>query len=133
MMPQGYKFKFLMENLDPQTLHEWLRTQIADLLESGLDLAATDTNVRWGLALACKTQLDTLVTWIAQKSCHKEPQLRDQETNMLEAVVCGALRLRDLNLFEKAITLDPRLLSLTKWEEIGRMMELANFLPYRHM
>ena len=132
-MPQGHKFKFLTENLDPQTLHEWITTQIADLQQPGLDLATTDTNVRWGLALACKTQLDNIATWIAQDMFAKKPQLRNQETNMLEAVVCGSLRLRNLGLFEKAITLDPRVLPLTKWEELGNMMELPNFLSYRHM
>ena len=133
MMPQGCKFKFLTENLDPQELHEWITTQTADLQQSGLDRAATDQNVRWGLAQACKTQLNNIATWIAQDLCDKKPQMRNQQTSMLEAVVCGSLRLRDPGLFGKAITLDPYMLPLTKWEEVGSMMELTNFLSYRHM
>ena len=131
-MPEEYRFRFLTENADPQALHEWIQTQSADLQPSGTDLTGTDTNVGWGLALACKIQLNNISTYVASRSSSRDPEEWDGQSNLLQAVVCTSLRLRDPDLFEKAVTLNPRMLPVTKWEEVGSTMELADFLSYRN-
>lgn len=130
-MPEGHRFRFLTENADPQALNEWIRTQSADLDQSGVDLTGTEMNVRWGLALACKNQLTNIGSWIASDLYRGDPEEWYRQSNMLEAVVYASLRLRDLDLFDKAVTLNPRMLPLTKWQDVGSTMELANFLSYR--
>lgn len=130
-MPEGYRFKFLTENANSQALHEWIKTQSTGLLPPRLDLTGTDTNVRWGLTLACKTQLKNIDTWIASGLDRGNPEAWDRRSNQLEAIVRASLRLGDPDLVEKAITLNPKMLPLTGWIEVGKMMELANFSSYR--
>lgn len=133
-MPEGYRFKFLTENTDPQALHEWIETQLQDLQVSELNPAGADgedPNVRWGLALACKTQLNNIGTLFADSVSHGNPTELNRQSGMLETVVCASLRLRDLDLFKEAVTLNPRMLSLEFWEEIGGTMDLANFFSYQ--
>lgn len=132
MMPEGYRFKFLTENANSQALHEWIKQQSTDIQPSRLDLTGTDTNVRWGLTLACKTQLKNIDTWIDSGSDRGNPEAWVRRSNQLEAIVRASLRLRDPDLFEKAINLNPRMLPLTKWIEVGHTIELANFPSYRN-
>ncbi len=142
LMPEGHRFKFLTDNADPQALHDWIKIQLADLQPSQVtlagsdtdtrsDLAGTDPNVHWGLALACKTQLNNIAIWFASDPNRVDPDQSKRQSQMLEAVVCASLRLRNPDLFERAVTWYPRMLSLTNWEEVGSMMDLADFLSYR--
>ena len=131
-MPEEYRFRFLTENADSQALHEWIKTQSADLRPSGTELTGPGTNVGWGLALACKTQLNNISTYVASRSNGRDLEEWDGQSDLLQAVVCASLRLRDPDLFEKAVTLNPRMLPVTKWEEVGSTMELADFLSYRN-
>ena len=130
-MPEGYRFKFLTDNADPQALHDWIETQSADFPPPGTDPAGAESNARWGLVLACKTQLDNIGTWIASGSGWGDPEVVKQHSGMLDAVVCASLRLRDSDLFKTAVTRYPRMISLTMWERVGSMMELAHFSSYR--
>ena len=132
MMPEGYRFKFLTENANSQALHEWIKAQLTDLQPSRLHLTGTDTNVRWGLTLACKTQLTSIDTWIASGLDRENPEAWNRRSNQLEAIVSASLRLGDPDLFGKAINLNPRMLSLTEWIEVGNTMELASFSSYRN-
>ena len=131
MMPEGYRFKFLTYNADPQALHDWINTQSANVQPLVMDRAGADPNVHWGLALACKTQLNNIGTWLATDFIRGVPREFNQQTKMLKAVIRASLGLRDLDLFQRAVTLHPRLLSLSMWEEVGTMIELGDFLSYQ--
>lgn len=131
-MPEGYRFKFLTDNADSQELSEWIKTQSVDIQPSKLDVAGTDKTTHWGLALACKAQLNNITTWLSSGLCCRDPESRRRQSSMLEDVVCASLRLRDPDLFKNAITSNPRMLSLTKWEEIGSTIELDQFSSYRY-
>lgn len=130
IMPEGYRFRFLTENADLQALHDWIKEQSAELQLSENDLTGTDPNVRWGLTLACKTQLNNISTSFASKLGQGDPVTRYSE--MLGAVVCASLRLQDPELFQMAVTHNPRMLPLTVWEEIGRQVDLAQSSSYRN-
>lgn len=132
MMPEGYRFKFITENANSQTLHGWIKTQSTDLQPSRLDLTGTDTNVRWGLTLACKTQLKNIDTSIASGLDSSNPEAWVRQSDQLEAIVRASLRLGEPDLFEKAVNLNPRMLPLTGWIEVGNTMELANFSSYKN-
>lgn len=133
-MPEGYRFKFLTNNADPEVLHDWIKTQSAGIQPSEMGLTRADPNVRWGLALACKTQLKNIDTWLDTnpecKSSDKGLQESIRYSDMLEAVVSASIRLQDADLVKKAVALAPRRLSVTMWEEIGSTIELALFLSY---
>ena len=131
-MPEGHRFQFLTENADPQALHEWIKTQSTDLQLSAGDLTGTGTNGRWGLIFACKTQLNNIRTWVAGALNGGTPEAWDWQSTQLEAIICASLMIRSPDLFEMAITLDPRLLPLTKWERVGSTMKLAGFWSYRN-
>ena len=131
IMPEGYRFKFLADNADPQTLHDWIKNMSADLRPLETNLAWADSNVRWGLTLACKNQLINISTWLASKSSSRDRQENERQSDMLAAVVCTSLRLRDSDLFQQAVVPNPRMVSLTRWEEVGSAMDLAHFSLYR--
>ena len=135
MMPEGHRFKFLTNNADPETLHDWIKTQSAEIQPSETDLTRADSNEHWGLALACKTQLKNIDTWLDTNPEWKFSDEGLQESvrysDMLEAVVSASFRLQDADLVQKAVALAPRRLSLAMWEDIGSTIELAHFLSYR--
>lgn len=131
-MPEGYRFKFLTDNADPQALHEWINAQSADFQPSDTDPTEVDPNVRWGLTLACKTQMNNIGTWFASGSGCTDPEVVQRYSGMLDAVVCASLRLRDYDLFQQAVTWNPRMVSLTMWGRVGSMMELSHFSSYRN-
>ena len=128
-MPEGHRFKFLAENADPQALHEWIEAEVADLHLSGVDLTKMNKTKLWGLELACKTQLNNISRLIASDKKRRCPRAWYWQT--LDPILCVSLRLRDPDLFGHAVTLHPSRLSLSKWEEIGSTMELADFMSYR--
>lgn len=136
MIPEGYRFKFLTDNTDPEVLHDWIKSQSAGIQQSEMDLTGADPNVRWGLTLACKTQLKNIGTWLdTNPGCDSRGEdLREsiRHSDMLEAVVSASVKLQDADLVQKAVALAPRRLSLAMWEEIGRTMELAHFFSYRN-
>lgn len=132
IMPEGYRFRFLTENADLQALHDWIKEQSAELQLSENDLTGADPNVRWGLTLACKTQLNNISTSFASKLGQGDPTVVSRYSEMLGAVVCASLRLQDPELFQMAVTHNPRMLPLTVWEEIGRQMDLAQSSSYRN-
>lgn len=132
-MPEGYRFKFLTANADPEALHDWIKTQSADLPPSETDLAGADPNARWGLGLACKTQLNNIGAWLTTGSSRGIVREHKEQSAMLEAVFRASIRLRDSDLFQKAVTLNPSMLSLDMWEELGSTMELAQFVSYRSL
>ncbi len=123
-MPEGYRFRFLTENAKPQALHGWINTHTVDAQPSA-------PNVRWGLTLACKNQLNNIDTWLVKDFSRGNNEEYFRQSDMLKAVVRASLRLQDLGLFQKAITLSPRMLKLSFWEEVGSMMDLGNFFPYQ--
>ena len=129
-MPEGYRFKFLTENADPQALHDWINTQLLDAQSSEMDLAKADPNVRWGLTLACKNQLKNIDTWLFRELRRGNNEDYHRQADMLKVVVRASLRLQDIELFQKAITLSPRMLKLPFWEEVGSMMDLGNIFSY---
>lgn len=130
-MPEAHRFRFLTENADPPALHDWIKTISAEIEPSKMDLAKTDPNKLWGLKLACKTQLNNIKTWLANPASHGFPQEADRMSDMLEATVSTSLILRDPDLFEKAVRLNPRMLSLARWEKVGSIVELAQFFLYQ--
>ncbi len=130
-MPEGYRFKSLTENAKPQARHDWINTQLVDAQSSEMGLARADTNVRWGLTLACKNQLNNIDTWLVKDLSRGNNEEYFRQSDMLEKVVRASMRLQDLGLFQKAITLSPRMLKLSFWEEVGSMMDLGNFFPYQ--
>ena len=131
-MPEGYRFKCITQNADPQALHDWIDTQLADAQASEMDLARADPNVRWGLTLACKTQLKNIDTWLVRDFSPGNPEEYFRQSDMLKAVVRASLRLQDLELFQKAVTLSPRMLKLSFWEEVGTSMDLCHFFSYQN-
>ena len=131
-MPEKHRFKFLMDNTDPQEAHDWIQTQSAHLLNSEVEFAEKDPKAPWGLVVACKSQLNNIATWLTNGLDRDDHGAQDRQSNMLEAVVCASLRLQDPDLFGKALTLSPRLLLLRSWEKIGSTMELAHFSSYSH-
>lgn len=130
-MPEGHRFKFLTDNADTSELHDWIKTQSAEIRPSELDLPGTDTNLRWGLASACKTQLNNIATFAANLSHSADPESYDRQGEMLEAVFSASLVLRDPDIFGTAVIWNPRMLSLEKWKEVGSSIEAANFMSYR--
>ena len=129
-MPEGFRFRFLTENADPQALHDWIKAESANLRQSETDLSGPDPNARWGLALACKTQLNNITTCFAGELDKGDPTVATRYSDMLGAVVCASLRLQDPELFQMAVTLNPKMLFLTMWEEIGSMMDPVQFSSY---
>lgn len=136
LMPAGYRFNFLIDNADPDVLHDWINTQSAGIQPSEMDLAGAVPNMRWGLTLACKTQLKNIGTQLDTvhngNASHQDHEESIRQTEMLGAVVRASLRLQDANLVQKAVAIAPRWLSLTMWEEVGSTMNLANFFSYRN-
>ena len=132
IMPETYRFKFLIVNAKAQALHDWIVSQSADLQPSEIALAETDPNVRWGLKLACKTQLSNINEWLSSSLSPRDAQECSSQCELLGAVVCTSSKLRSPELFHYAVLLNPGMLSLTAWEDIGSTIDLRHFLSYQN-
>ena len=132
IMPETYRFKFLIVNAESQALHDWIVSQSADLQPSEIALAEADPNVRWGLKLACNTQLSNVNEWLSSDLSPRDSRECSSQCELLGAVVCASSKLRSPELFHYAILLNPGMLSLTAWEEIGSTIDLRHFLSYQN-
>ena len=130
IMPQGHRFKFLNENVDPLTLQEWIESESADFQLPEGDPTKMEKRKLWGLAQACKSQLNNIYTWLTSNLNGRDPDEWYRQSHTLEAIVRVSIMLRDPVLFGEAITLNPAMLSLVKWEEIGCTIDLTNFTLY---
>ena len=125
MMPAGYQFQFMAENMKPISLHHWLISESANLSTTEVNPTEKEATRRWGIALTCKYQLASVRSWMNRNG-------RDSgqwwvQAKVLEVVVTVSLKLRDSDLFGAAITTNPMMISLEEWKTIGSTMELAKF------
>ena len=132
IMPETYRFKFLIVNAKDQALHDWIVSQSAELQPSEIARAEADPNVRWGLKLACKTQLSNINEWLSNNLSPRDARECSSQCELLGAVVCASSKLRSPELFHYAVLLNPGMLSLTAWEEIGSTIDLRHFLSYQN-
>ena len=129
-MPEGHKFRFLIDKAEPPAIHEWLLTESADLTK--VVSIKADATRRWGLALACKTQLNHIRRFIAHEWKRGDSEGWFLQAKFLRVIIRVSLKLRDSDLFGSAITMDPMLISVAAWKEVGSTMEIRqSLLPYR--
>lgn len=131
LMPETYRFKFLIVNADAHALHDWIISQSADLQPSENALAEADPK-RWGLKLACTTQLNNVDEWLTSSLGPRDARECSSQCELLGVVVCASSKLRSPELFHHAVLVNPGMLSLTAWEEIGSTIDLRHFLSYQN-
>ena len=126
LIPEGHRFKFLVENAEPLQIDEWLGSEYVSL--SNMDSIKMDSTRRWGVLLACKTRLDNIRHWTTHEWNRTDSEAWCRQAQSLLVIVRICLKIRDTEAFGAAITMDPMMLSVAGWKEIGSTMELAKFV-----
>ena len=125
MLPKGHQFKFLAKIAEPSDLNGWIKTESANL--SAPEDPATDASRRSAMTLACNLQLENLRRWVANGRKHGDSEAWVRQTKLLDEVIDASLDLRDSNIFGSAIIMDPMMIGVAQWKQIGRKMDLVNF------
>ena len=125
MLPKGHQFQFLAETAEPLPLSDWIQAESGNL--SAPEEIATGVTRPWGVTIACQIQLNHIRRWMVNERKHGDSDAWVQQTKILNVVIDASLDLGNSDLFGSAMTVEPLMISLGQWKQIGRKMDLVNF------